>query len=95
MTAIYDLLINFKVLIWREGNTKKTSSWKGLFKLFKVLGKTYILQLLYSPTKFRTIAVKLFYLDDLISLNKLNLLLNLLTILQDKEVELDIKLKVY
>jgi hypothetical protein len=38
-------------------------------------------------------AVKPFYSDNLTSLNKLNLLLNLLTILQDKEIELDIKLK--
>ena len=40
-------------------------------------------------------AVKPFYLDNLTSLNKLNLLLNLPTILQDKEVELDTELKVY
>ena len=40
-------------------------------------------------------AVKLFYLDNLTSLNKLNLLLNLPTILQDKEVELDIEPEVY
>ena len=40
-------------------------------------------------------AVKLFYLDNLTSLNKLNLPLNLPTILQDKEVKLNIKLKVY
>ena len=39
-------------------------------------------------------AVKPFYLNNLTSLNKLNLLLNLLTIPQDKEVELNIKLKV-
>ena len=43
MTVIYDLLINSKVLVWREGNAKKTSSWKGLFKLFKILGEIYIL----------------------------------------------------
>ena len=43
ITVIYDLPINSKVLIWREGNARKTSSWKGLFKLFKVLGKIYIL----------------------------------------------------
>ena len=43
MTIIYDLPINSKVLVWREGNAKKTSNWKGLFKLFKVLGETYIL----------------------------------------------------
>ena len=36
-------------------------------------------------------AVKLFYLDNLTSLNKLNLLLNLPTIPQDKEVKLNIK----
>ena len=36
-------------------------------------------------------AIKSFYLDNLTSLNKLNLLLNLLTIPQDKEVKLDIK----
>ena len=36
-------------------------------------------------------AIKPFYLDNLTSLNKLNLLLNLPTILQDKEVELNIK----
>ena len=35
--------------------------------------------------------MKLFYLDNLTSLNKLNLLLNLPTIPQDKEVELNIK----
>ena len=40
-------------------------------------------------------AVKLFYLDNLTSLNKLNLLLNLPTIPQDKEVELNIELEVY
>ena len=40
-------------------------------------------------------AVKPFYLDNLTSLNKLNLPLNLLTILQDKEVELNIKPKVH
>ena len=40
-------------------------------------------------------AVKLFYLDDLTSLNKLNLLLNLPTIPQDKEVELNIEPEIY
>ena len=35
--------------------------------------------------------MKPFYLNNLTSLNKPNLLLNLLTILQDKEVKLDIK----
>ena len=35
--------------------------------------------------------MKPFYLDDLTSLNKLNLLLNLPTIPQDKEVKLNIK----
>ena len=39
--------------------------------------------------------MKPFYLDDLTSLNKLNLLLNLPTILQDKEVKLDIKPEIY
>ena len=39
--------------------------------------------------------MKLFYLDNLTSLNKLNLLLNLPTILQDKEVELDIKPEIH
>jgi hypothetical protein len=39
--------------------------------------------------------MKLFYLDNLTSLNKLNLLLNLPTILQDKKVELNIKPKMY
>ena len=40
-------------------------------------------------------AMELFYLDDLTSLNKLNLLLNLPTIPQDKEVKLNIKPKVH
>ena len=51
--------------------------------------------MLYSPTKFRTMAIKLFYLDNLTNLNKLNLLLNLLTIPQNKEVKLDIKPKIH
>ena len=95
ITIIYDLLINSKVFIQRKGNIKKISSQKGLFKLFKVSGEIYILQLLYGPTKFRTMAIKLFYLDNLTSLNKPNLLLNLPTILQDKEVKLDIKPEIY
>ena len=73
------------MLVWREGNAKKTGSWKRPFKLFKVSGETYILQLLYGPTKFRTTAVKPFYLDNSTSLNKPNLP----TIPQDKEVELN------
>ena len=40
-------------------------------------------------------AVKPFYLNNLTSLNKLNLLLNLPTIPQDKEVELNIKPEIY
>ena len=36
-------------------------------------------------------AMKPFYLDNLTSLNKLNLPLNLPTIPQDKEIELNIK----
>ena len=43
MTTIHDLPINSEVLIWREGNVRKTGSQKGPFKLLKVLGKTYIL----------------------------------------------------
>ena len=43
MTVIYDLPINSKVLVWREGNIGKIGSWKGLFKLLKVLGEIYIL----------------------------------------------------
>ena len=39
--------------------------------------------------------MKLFYLNNLTSLNKLNLLLNLPTILQDKEDKLNIKPEVY
>ena len=38
--------------------------------------------------------MKPFYLDNLTSLDKLNLLLNLPTIPQDKEVELDIEVEV-
>ena len=40
-------------------------------------------------------AVKPFYLDNLTSLNKLNPLLNLPIIPQDKEIELNIKPEVY
>ena len=43
ITAIHDLPINSEVLVWREGNAGKTGSWKGPFKLLKVLGETYIL----------------------------------------------------
>ena len=40
-------------------------------------------------------AIKPFYLDNLTSLNKLNLPSNLPTILQDKEVKLNIEPEVY
>ena len=39
--------------------------------------------------------MKLFYSDNLTSLNKLNLLLNLPTIPQDKKVKLNIKLEIH
>ena len=86
-TAIHDLPINSEVLVWREGNARKTGSWKGPFKLLEVSGETCILQLPHGPTKFRTTAVKPFYSDDSTSLDEPNLP----TIPQDKEVELDIE----
>ena len=95
MTVIYNLPINSEVLIWREGNIGKTGSWKGPFKLLEVSGETCILQLPHGSTKFRTTAVKPFHLDNLTSLDKPNLPLNLPIIPQDKEVELNIKLEVY
>ena len=90
-TVIHDLPINSEVLVWREGNARKTGSWKGPFKLLEVSGETCILQLPHGPTKFRTMAVKPFYSDDSTSLDEPNLPSNLPTIPQDKEVELDIE----
>ena len=48
------------VLIQREGNTRQSGKWTGLFKLLKINGEIYKVQLLSKPTDFKTTAVELY-----------------------------------
>ena len=62
--AVYNLLLNSLVLIWREGNAGKISSWTGLYNLLSINGETYVVNQPSGYTSFRSIAVKLFYTEE-------------------------------
>jgi hypothetical protein len=51
-----ELLIQLDVQVWRE-----TDGWNGPFKLLVTESETCLIVILYSPTRFRTTVVKLYY----------------------------------
>jgi len=63
ITAIYNLLLNLPVLVWREGPIGQPGYWSGLYNLLSTKNKTYTIQLPYRPTNFRSIVVKLYLVD--------------------------------
>ena len=40
ITIIYNLPPNSPILVWREGNTRQSGSWEGLYLLFIIKGET-------------------------------------------------------
>jgi len=61
--TIYNLLPNSQVLVWREGNIGQLGYWLGPYNLLTVKNKTCTIQLPYSPTPFRIMVVKPYFLD--------------------------------
>jgi hypothetical protein len=59
-TAIYNLLLNSLILVWREGNIGQLRYWAGLYNLLNVKGEIYTVNLLSSFMKFRSTVVKLY-----------------------------------
>lgn len=62
-TILHDLPLNSLVLVFCEGNTTQSGSWKGPYKLLSLQGKSAVVELTSGPTKFRTTSVKPYYLD--------------------------------
>ena len=62
-TVIYDLLLNFPVLVWRERPTGQPSYWSSLYNLLNIKNETYIIQLPYKPTNFYSMVIKLYLVD--------------------------------
>ena len=56
--AVYNLLPNSPVLVWREGNTGQAGHWDGPYNLLTVEGETCIVKLPSGPTSFRSTVVK-------------------------------------
>jgi hypothetical protein len=54
-----ELPIQLDVRVWRE-----TNRWNRPFKLLATEGETCLIIILYSPTKFRTTVVKLYYQEQ-------------------------------
>ena len=57
---IYDLPLNLNILVWRKSNIGQSGKWTGPFKLLRIDGEIYKVQLPSKPTDFRTIVVKLY-----------------------------------
>ena len=81
-SIVYDLPLNSLVLVYREGDTGQSRSWKVPYKLFSLQGELAIVELPNGPTKFRCTLVKPYYepvfstIDTSIDLNE-NILPNL------------------
>jgi len=63
ITAIYNLLLNLPILVWREGPIGQPGYWSGPYNLLSIKNKTYTIQLPYKPTNFRSMVVKLYLVD--------------------------------
>ena len=63
-TSIKDLPLNSSVMVQREvlGNNK-TRKWTGPYALLRIDRETYIVELLSSPTNFRTIVIKPYFIE--------------------------------
>jgi hypothetical protein len=61
---IHNLPLNSPVLIFREGNTDQSGSWKELFKLLSIQNESVIVELSNESIKFRFTSVKSYYRDD-------------------------------
>ncbi len=63
-TLIHNLPLNSPVLVFREGKTGQSGSWKGPFQLLSIQNESAIVELSNGPTKFRSTSVKPYYQDD-------------------------------
>ena len=61
VTPIHETAINSLVLVWREGQTGRSGSWTGPFKLLGIDKETCYVELPSGSTDFRSTAVKPFY----------------------------------
>jgi len=65
MEALYNLLPNSLVLIYRE-----KGGWKGPFLLIRITSKTYKVKLLSRVTNFRLTYIKLYYKESIVGDSK-------------------------
>ena len=62
-TIIYDLPLNYLVLVWREGNIGQPKYWAGLYNLLNIKGEMCTVNLPSGPIKFCSISIKLYLTD--------------------------------
>lgn len=60
-TALHELPLNSKVLVWREGSGTAAGEWRGPFSLVSMEKETCIIELPRGPTRFRSTSVKPYY----------------------------------
>ena len=63
-TAIKDLPLNSRVLVWRETPGNKTGKWTGPYPLVGINGENCIIELSNGPTNFRSTVVKPFFTES-------------------------------
>jgi hypothetical protein len=61
VTAVHDLPLNSRVLVWREGSAGHGGKWTGPFTLIGISGETCRVQLPSGSTDFRSTVVKPYY----------------------------------
>ncbi len=62
--AVHGLPINSPVLVYRKRNVSQLGEWKGPYNLLNIQGKSVIIELPHGPTKFRSISIKLYFIDN-------------------------------
>jgi hypothetical protein len=61
---IYNLSLNFDVLMFRERNDNQSKSWKNSFKFVNVNDKSMIIEFSSDSIKFRSTMIKSYYDDN-------------------------------
>ena len=80
---IYDLPLYSDLLVWQESNVERTRKWTGPFKLLGIKSETCLIYLPSGFTKFRSIIVKPYLVDDNNTQNYFSPIAKILPLAQD------------
>ena len=61
---MHNLPINSPVLVYREGKASQSEEWKGPYNLLSIQGKSVIIELPHSFTKFKNTSIKPYFINN-------------------------------